>query len=110
LEQINHKIEDIYTVFFKPLPKRMNIPQALVTFDHFQRTYEARPDYVERLREVMGIKVAIIIDNSSSMNTVIQKPTPHTRMSECIDAVKRSIAVVNCISPFGADIYFMKVM
>lgn len=85
----------------------MNIPYAIQMINHFQEKYEVRPDYIERLKEVMGVKVAIIVDNSSSMNTIISTPHPHTRMNECLDVVKKSIGIVNCISPFGADIYFM---
>jgi len=76
--------------------------------------YEIRPDFVSRLRALEGFSIAVICDDSGSMNTPVAAApgaSPFaqraTRWTELMETVSTVVELATCLADRGCDVWFL---
>ena len=75
---------------------------------------EIRPDFVSRLRALEGFSIAVICDDSGSMNTPVAAApgaSPFaqraTRWTELMETVSTVVELATCLADRGCDVWFL---
>ena len=75
---------------------------------------EIRPDFVARLRALEGFSIAVICDDSGSMNTPVAAApgaSPYaprgTRWTELMETVSHVVELATCLADRGVDVHFL---
>jgi hypothetical protein len=75
---------------------------------------EIRPDFVARLRALEGFAIAVICDDSGSMNTPVAAApgaspfaTRATRWTELMETVSTVVELATCLADRGVDVHFL---
>lgn len=90
-------------------------PRAQRTYLEILRKHEISDDFAKRLQKLHGFKIVFILDDSGSMNTILQDSPLNTSNSQCKatrwDELQSfaniSIEVATLFDENGCDVYFL---
>jgi len=91
----------------------MDYEESVRRFNELAQRNEICKDFVDRLRNLDGIEIVIIADDSGSMDSSIP-PRPekasssrYTRWMELQDFINTSVDIVSTVDSDGCDVYFL---